>query len=187
MSPPPPRGNSIIQGGKLAADIQYYGWFSRLVNTINQLIAGGGGGGGITEITSTGGTVTITDPTGPTVNLEVDGTLTVTDGTHTVSPVSTLDFAGAVVSGTSPNATVTIGGGFASQITTITQAGGASQTYNVPTGATTIEVYLIGGGGGGGSGPFDTTGVANQSGGGGGGAGARVLLEHLEQQIWVQQ
>src|ERR1700761_8473428 len=32
---------------------------------------GSGGGGGITDITSTGGTVTITNPTGPTVNLEV--------------------------------------------------------------------------------------------------------------------
>lgn len=36
-------------------------------------LGGGGGGGvsGITEITSTGGTVTITDPAGPTTNLEV--------------------------------------------------------------------------------------------------------------------
>jgi hypothetical protein len=36
------------------------------------------------------------------------GTLSVTDGTHTVSPVTALTFSGATVSGTTPNATVTI-------------------------------------------------------------------------------
>lgn len=39
------------------------------------------------------------------------GSLTVTDGTHSVSGVTSLTLAGAVVSGTTPNATATISGG----------------------------------------------------------------------------
>jgi hypothetical protein len=39
------------------------------------------------------------------------GSLTVTDGTHTVTGTTTLTFSGATVSGTSPNATATISGG----------------------------------------------------------------------------
>lgn len=39
------------------------------------------------------------------------GSLSVTDGTHTVAGTTSLTFAGATVSGTTPNATVTISGG----------------------------------------------------------------------------
>lgn len=39
------------------------------------------------------------------------GAITVTDGTHTVTPASQITFAGAVVSGATPNAVVTIAGG----------------------------------------------------------------------------
>lgn len=37
------------------------------------LISGGGGGGGITEITSVAGTIIVTDPTGPIVDLDAPG------------------------------------------------------------------------------------------------------------------
>ena len=62
------------------------------------------------------------------------------------------------------------GGG--SSISTITQAGGATQTYNVPATANFVRVYLIAGGGGGGGGGKQTT----TSGGGGGGAGGGVSI-----------
>jgi hypothetical protein len=43
--------------------------------------------------------------------LSAGGSLTVTDGTHSVAAVTNLTFSGATVSGASPNATVTISGG----------------------------------------------------------------------------
>ena len=66
------------------------------------------------------------------------GSLAVTDGTTTISSVSQLQFSGATVSGTSPNAVVTISGG-----------GG---TYYP------ISYLLLGGGGGGGGGGYDGSG-----------------------------
>ncbi len=47
---------------------------------------GGGGGGGVTEITSTDMSVTITDPTGPTVDLSVSG------GSQPVGALSSKEF-----------------------------------------------------------------------------------------------
>lgn len=58
-----------------------------------------------------------------------------------------------------------------SSVTTLVQTGGASQSYPVPTNATTIEVICIAGGGGGGSGIFLAS-TASASGGAGGGGGA---------------
>jgi hypothetical protein len=57
---------------------------------------GSGGSGTISDITSTGGTITVTAPTGPTTNLEV----TSTGGTGTVTSVAATDTS-IVVSGTS--------------------------------------------------------------------------------------
>jgi len=61
-------------------------WAKQVVAIIDNLPSGGGG---ITEITSTGGTIAVTDPTGPTVNIEA--------GTATLNPLVQ----------TSPDATVT--------------------------------------------------------------------------------
>lgn len=60
-----------------------------------------------------------------------------------------------------------VGGTF----TTITQAGGTSQTYTVPAGANFLQVILIAGGGGGASGGLQGTSVSASGGAGGGGGG----------------
>ena len=57
-----------------------------------------------------------------------------------------------------------------SSTTTLTQAGGISQVYNIPANANIIYVTLIGGGGGGGGGILQAGG-ATCSGGAGGGSG----------------
>lgn len=58
-----------------------------------------------------------------------------------------------------------------SSITTLTQAGGISQTYNVPGNANSVYVICIGGGGGGGSG-IRCSAATSASGGTGGGGGS---------------
>jgi hypothetical protein len=49
-------------------------WAKQVVAIIDNLPSGGGG---ITEITSIGGTIAVTDPTGPTVNIEVGTEITI--------------------------------------------------------------------------------------------------------------
>ena len=93
LTPPPPRSNEIAQGDKTPANIQYYGWFIKLQKVINALIAAGGGGGGISDITSTGGTITVTNPTGPTTNIEVANP-GITDITSTDSSVEITNSTG---------------------------------------------------------------------------------------------
>lgn len=58
-----------------------------------------------------------------------------------------------------------------STITTLTQSGGASQTYNVPVGANAVRVICVGGGGGGSSGARLVSGSTTTVGGGGGASG----------------
>lgn len=60
-------------------------------------------------------------------------------------------------------------------ITTLTQAGGTSQTYPVPASAKIVLAIVIGGGGGGGSGGE----FASSSGGGGGGGGGGIGITML--------
>lgn len=66
-----------------------------------------------------------------------------------------------------------------SAITTLTQAGGTSQTYTVPAGAKMLQVICIGGGGGGGGGGKFATNSGGGGGGGGGGIGVTWLSTAL--------
>jgi len=74
------------------------------MRTIEQYVNGLSTGGGIVEITSTDGSVTITDPTGPIVDLSVSGTTGGYDsltGPGETSPTGTLTQGGElIVSGT---------------------------------------------------------------------------------------
>ena len=83
-----------------------------------------GSGGGVTTIDGISGAVTlvpganitITDnsPSPGDITIAASGSggsLTVTDGVNTVNGVTDLTFSGATVSGTTPNATLTITGG----------------------------------------------------------------------------
>lgn len=106
-------------------------------------------------------------------------TITVADSiTGTGAPASPLElvndalapgnsqYYGTNASGTKGFFPVSGGG----SITTLTNSGGASQSYSVPASAHTIEVICIGGGGGGGGGGHPPT-LTSAGGGGGGGAG----------------
>ena len=74
----------------------------------------GGGSGTIAEITSTGGSITITDPTGPDTNLEVTG-----GGSGTVTSVASPDNSVAVATGTTtPKLTGGVPAGDRTAITT---------------------------------------------------------------------
>jgi hypothetical protein len=67
----------------------------------------------------------------------------------------------------------TVGG--ASTTTIFTQSGGASQTYNKPSGANALRVIVVGGGGGGASGGRESVGSGADGGGGGGGGGVTLM------------
>lgn len=69
------------------------------------------------------------------------------------------------------------GGVGASVVTIFTQAGGVSQTYNIPAGASWLRVILIGGGGGGGGGGLGVSVASFGGGGGGGGSGGMSLMD----------
>lgn len=70
--------------------------------------------------------------------------------------------------------------GVTTNVQTFTQAGGASQTYTVPAGATWVRVIVIGGGGGGGSGAHTgVTSTTNAGGGGGGGGGGVSIMDFI--------
>ena len=103
-----------------------------------QIVAAGGGGGG--------------------------GSLTITDGTHTVTPTSNLTVIGATVGGTTPNATLTVSGG-GSGISTITDGthtvtGATSLTVTGATvgGTSPAPTLTVTGGGGTGANPTATAG-----------------------------
>jgi len=70
-------GDLLVGTGPQTAEILPIGSSDQVLTVIEGTPAwttiSGSGGGGITEITSTGDTVIITDPTGPIVNLEVAG------------------------------------------------------------------------------------------------------------------
>jgi hypothetical protein len=66
---PTPAGASAAQVANLSGAFQDTTQTPTEVN--QQTLAASGGGGGITDLTSTGSTVTITDATGPTTNIEV--------------------------------------------------------------------------------------------------------------------
>lgn len=66
------------------------------------------------------------------------GAITVTDGTHTVTPASQITFAGAVVSGATPNATVTIAGG--GTVTSVAAGTGLTATPSPITGAGNLAI-----------------------------------------------
>jgi hypothetical protein len=62
-------------------------------------IGGGGGAGTVADITSTGGTITITAPTGPTTNVEVTTTNMVIAAVIKVSSTTTIYLNGKNTSG----------------------------------------------------------------------------------------
>jgi hypothetical protein len=70
-------------------------------------------------------------------------------------------------------------------ITTIVQSGGASQVYNIPSGAHVIEVIEHAGGGGGGSGNKGATPAGGGGGGGGGISWAKFRAADLGASITV--
>lgn len=95
--------------------------------------SGGGGGGTISDITSTGGTITITNPTGPTVNIETTG----------AAPTFNL-----IGTGTNITATMTVG------------TGGILNTSGTGTIIATGAVdFTSTGNGGASASPFNFTGV----------------------------
>jgi hypothetical protein len=80
--------NQIVAGSNVTIEqvsqTQGTGGDGTGVVTVN---ATGGGGGSITDITSTGGTVIITDPTGPVTNLEVGLPVLNSAGSSTTRPI----------------------------------------------------------------------------------------------------
>lgn len=65
----------------------------------------GGGGGGITEITSVDDSVTITDPTGPTVDLSVTG------GSGTITEITSVDNTVTITDPSGPTTDLSVAGG----------------------------------------------------------------------------
>lgn len=107
------------------------------------------------------------------------GTLTYTLNTQTANKV----FAGPTSGGAAQPAFRSLVAadfpslvGLASSLTTLTQAGGASQVYTIPAGAQWVQIVLIGGGGGGGSGSRVVSGTQASGGGGGGGGGISSMV-----------
>lgn len=107
--------------------------------------------------TGAGGVVAMT--------IGTDQGITVGSPTGGDQGAGTLNAAGLYVNG------VAVGSG-GSNVQVFTQAGGASQTYNVPASAKVVRVYCIGGGGGGGGGAKIASGTNSGGGAGGGGGGA---------------
>lgn len=188
LTPPPPRGTEIAQGDKTPTNIQFYGWFIKLQKVINALIAAGSGGGGVTTVSlNDASTVPIytTAPTAPTAGAVAETITLNTQAANTVFAGSTTGAAAqpgfrALVAADISAFIV----GAASALTTLTQAGGASQVYTVPSGAKFVRVLLIGGGGGGGSG---AKGPATSGGGGGGGAGGVSIWDFTAASLGVSQ
>ncbi len=115
-------------------------WVTRAVNQ------GGGPGGGITEITSTDMSVTITDPTGPTADLSVSGgSQTVLVSTITATEVAARWDAG------SGSAAVQLGpAAGAVVLTAFVEADGfdnalvPGEIWAYPAGATSAQVHASG-------------------------------------------
>lgn len=66
--------------------------------------------------------------------------LTVTDGTHTVTDVQQITIAGGTVSGTSPNVTVTVTGGGSGTVTSVAAGTGLTATPSPIIGAGTLAI-----------------------------------------------
>ena len=83
---PPPNMAPMVADKTRIITVQWLNWLIRFMKATG----GGGGGGTISSITSTGGTVTITNPAGPTTNLEVTTpagpAANITPDTHPSSP-----------------------------------------------------------------------------------------------------
>lgn len=130
-----------------------------------------GGSGTVTSVALLDGSSTpIYTITGSPVTTA--GTLTYTFKTQTANTVLAGPTSGGAAQPTfrtlvAADGVVGIGG----NVTTLTQAGGASQNYTVPTGANWLQVICVAGGGGGGSGGIQAPTIASTGGGGGGGGG----------------
>ena len=133
--------------------------------------AAGGGTGTISDITSSGGTITVGSPTGPTTNVDLPttGVSPTTYGSASQVAQITVDAEGRITAASN----VGIGGavGAGSNVQTFS-AGHGTYSWTMPSGANVVAVYVVGAGGGGGRGAAG--GTVRNGGGGGGGGGCAV-------------
>ena len=108
-----------------------------LVNVFTSTLSGAVPASGGSATTYLNGAGAFTTPAGG------GGSLSVTDGTHTVAGVTALTFSGATVSGTTPNATATItGGGGSGTVTSASVVTANGFAGSVATATTTPAITL---------------------------------------------